>query len=386
MARRDTFDRAREEQVAENAAKRAAKAKPWRSGFCNPSNPDDSHKRCEKHPRADGKPCACECHTDGQGDAVAEQPGGAPTGAQALTSDGGGTERGAGQTPLAAPPLDLADELAMEGFFEDLDEETYHKHPTSLSVSGAKVLLKAPALYMHQRLNPVYEKTFDFGTAAHALVLGVGAELVVHEYDAEKVKSPKATNAWKAQQAEVRKTGGVLLLPEEFATVRAMADKLSEHRLAMRLLAEGQPEVSAFCVDEATGVMRRGRFDWLGPRVVVDYKSAVSVDPRELSGRYGVIKKLAYDMQASWYLDLARDLGHPVEEFAFIFQMKEPPYLVTVAIVPEDELHDARLRNRLALERFRDCTESGHWPGFLPDDTAAVISLGSQEYDLEEIA
>jgi len=33
--------------------------KPWLSGWCNPSNPLDSHKRCADHPRRDGKPCSC---------------------------------------------------------------------------------------------------------------------------------------------------------------------------------------------------------------------------------------------------------------------------------------------------------------------------------------
>jgi hypothetical protein len=36
--------------------------RPYRSGFCGPDLPTDSHKRCAEHPRADGKPCACSCH------------------------------------------------------------------------------------------------------------------------------------------------------------------------------------------------------------------------------------------------------------------------------------------------------------------------------------
>lgn len=43
----------------------AAKTKPrapWRSGFCAPGNPEDSHARCDEHPRTDGQPCTCSCH------------------------------------------------------------------------------------------------------------------------------------------------------------------------------------------------------------------------------------------------------------------------------------------------------------------------------------
>lgn len=272
------------------------------------------------------------------------------------------------------------------GFHSDIPEADYHGDRDSLSVSGAKVLLKAPALFRWQQDHPVHKNVFDFGTAAHRLVLGVGCDLIVHEYDPEKVKSPKATKAWKDQQGEVRKAGNVLLLPEEHATVTAMADQLSSHSLATRLLSEGEAEVSAYAVDEATGIMRRGRFDWLGPRVLTDYKTAASVDPRDLAGRYGVVKKLGYDSQAAWYTDLARDLGHPASAFAFIFQAKEPPFLVTVAYVRDDDLWEARARNRHALERFRDCRDSGLWPGYLNDDAAAVLSLTEQTYVEDLIA
>lgn len=272
------------------------------------------------------------------------------------------------------------------GFYDDIDETTYHDDRESLSVSGAKVLLKSPEMFRWQQDHPVRKDVFDYGSAAHALVLGVGCEIVVHDFDPDKVKSPKSTGAWKAQQAEVRERGAVLLLPEEYAAVQAMADRLSSHTLAMRLLSEGKPEVSAYALDEATGVMRRGRFDWLGPSVLTDYKTTVSADPRDLAGKYGAVKKWQYDAQAAWYTDLARDLGHPASAFAFIFQAKEPPYPVTVAYLRDGDLWEARQRNRAALERFRDCTESGIWPGFLPDDTAAVLSLTDQTYETEQVA
>lgn len=268
----------------------------------------------------------------------------------------------------------------LHGFIEDMPEREYHAHPTSLSVSGAKTLLKAPALFKHQQANPVYKDVFDFGSAAHSLVLGVGDPLCV--IDAEDWRSKAARDLRDAARAK----GETPILKADHLKVLAMADKLKQHKLAMQLLSEGNPEVSAFAPDEATGVTRRCRFDWLHPTVLTDYKTSASSNPHDLAGRYGAIKKWGYDQQAAWYLDLARDLGHPAQAFAFIFQMKEAPFLVTVATVPEGELWDARDRNRQALERFRDCTESGIWPGYLPDDTAAVVSLTNQTYEEELIA
>lgn len=265
------------------------------------------------------------------------------------------------------------------GFVRDLDEATYHADRESLSVSGAKTLLKSPALFRHQQDNPVHKDVFDFGTAAHKLVLGVGS--VIEPIDADSWRTKAAQEARDKARAE----GRTPILASDYLTVQAMADRLSSHTLAMRLLSEGEPEVSAYALDEATGVMRRGRFDWLGTSVLTDYKTCVSANPRDLAGRYGVVRKYGYDAQACWYLDLARDLGHPARAFAFIFQEKTQPYQVTVAYVDDADLYEARDHNRAALERFRDCMASGLWPSYLPEDTAARLSLTEQSWEEEVI-
>lgn len=253
--------------------------------------------------------------------------------------------------------------MSEPGFYDAIPEADYHADRESLSVSGAKVMLKAPALFRWQQDHPVHKDVFDFGSAAHALVLGVGMESVyVSPLDEFR------TNAAKAEKAEAQRVGLAIITPADWLKVCDMADALSQHRLTMRLLSDGRPEVSAYAPDEATGVMRRGRFDWLGSTILTDYKTAACSEP-------GVFVKAAanygYHMQAAWYLDLARDLGHPAEAFAFVVQEKEPPYLVTVIELPPELVDVGRARNARALERFRDCTESGYWPGYVPDDTFA---------------
>lgn len=251
----------------------------------------------------------------------------------------------------------------LPGLHDDVPEADYHADRESLSVSGAKLLLKAPALYRHRLDNPEHRDVFDVGSAAHALVLGVGNPIrVIYAAD------------WRGKDAReerdhARANGETPLLEKDYKRVQAMADELSSHRLAMRLLSEGRPEVSAYAVDEATGVMRRARFDWLGASILTDYKSAATSEPGAF---VRAAANFGYHMQAAWYADLARDLGHPAEAFAFIAQEKEPPYLVTVIELPADLVDVGRLRNRAALERFRDCQESGVWPGYVPDDTFAT--------------
>lgn len=274
----------------------------------------------------------------------------------------------------------MADWTPTPGLHSNVDEALYHSHRDSLSVSGAKVLLKSPKKFRWQQDNPVHKDVFDFGTAAHALVLGVGAPIHVVYADSWRGKDAQA------EKAHARDNGHTPLLDKDYQRVQAMADELSSHTLAMQLLSTGEPEVSGYAVDDDTGVLRRGRFDWLHPSLLVDYKSAASSHPDDLAGRYGAINKWGYAQQAAWYLDLARDCDHPADAFAFIFQEKEPPFEVTVAFVDEDDLHPARARNRQALEIFRDCTEAGVWPGAVPNTSGVRVSLDQPTYTEEEIA
>lgn len=266
------------------------------------------------------------------------------------------------------------------GFHDDVPEAAYHGHAGSLSQSGAKTLLRSPARFHYDRSHPVRKAAFDFGHAAHGLVLGVGDPLEV--IDADDWRGKAAREARDAAYT----AGAVPLLAKDHAKVVAMADALSAHTLAMQLLSDGRPEVSGYALDEPTGVLRRGRFDWLHPTLLVDYKTSADAHPEALAGRYGAMSKWGYDMQAAWYLDLARDLGHPAEAFAFIVQAKEAPYEVTVALIEEADLEPARARNRRALELFAECTASGVWPGPVPATSLARLSLTQPTYVLEDMS
>lgn len=232
----------------------------------------------------------------------------------------------------------------------------YYPLPNSLSVSSAKTLLKAPALYKWQREHPEHSDAFDFGGAAHALVLGVGLDRIyVAPFDNWQTK------AAQTERKLAREAGLSAILPADWQRVCDMADALASHATAMRLLTGGQAEVYALAADPATGVMRRAWIDYLTDTVATDYKSAASVEPGSFAA---AVARYGYHQQAAWTLDLLADLGHPADAFAFIAQEKEPPYLVEVYDLDEDAIARGRELNRRALERFRDCMDSDLWPGY----------------------
>ena len=258
-----------------------------------------------------------------------------------------------------------------------MPDEVYHADPIpegSLSVSMAKMLVQpgGPAKLRWQLDTPRQPKaTFDFGHAAHLLVLGKGLPIRVIPEDHLAVNGAASTSKAKGFIEAVRAEGGIPLKPEAAAQVVAMADKILANPEAVAVLrAEGvQHEVSAFARDASSGVYLRCRFDSIAPSVVGDYKTALSADPYLFARR--TMLSYGYHMQAAHYSDMAVavrlvDVDTP---FRFVVQEKEAPYLVSVVTVGDDYLTLGRREMRKAIELWAECTRTGVWPGY-PSITA----------------
>jgi hypothetical protein len=252
------------------------------------------------------------------------------------------------------------------GVYPDLDEAAYHGDRHSLSASGMKLLLDAPAKFAHRLEHAEHKDVFDLGTAAHRKVLGVGAEIVT--VDADDWRSKAAREA----RDEARADGKVALLTKDAAVVDAMALALASHRLASHLFTNGQAELSMFWHDDSWDVTRRARFDWLrDDGIAVDFKTTANANPSRLPA---ACHDFGYHIQEANYRDVAGGLDVDISDFVFVFQEKTAPYLVTVAHLDPAFVSLGRTRCAQALERFRDCTASGLWPGYADDLTDLTIT------------
>lgn len=278
-------------------------------------------------------------------------------------------------------------EVTEPGVYE-ISEEIYHRDPVpagSLSVSGAKRLLppSCPAIFAWERTHRRVSRAFDFGHAAHAKVLGVGAEIVVVQQTAKDGTKSDAedyrTKSAQAHRDEIRASERVPLLASELAQVDAMTASLYEHPVARTLLSPdyGQPEQSLFWRDPETGIWRRSRLDWMptptgdGLMIVSDYKTADSASPAAFER---AMANFGYDMQADWYTDAAVSLGLCERaEFLFIVQSKMPPFLVSVVQPDLIAMSTGRRRNRRAIETYARCVAEDNWPGYADDVTLVSV-------------
>lgn len=251
----------------------------------------------------------------------------------------------------------------------DLTNDEYHADPVkggSLSASGARKLLPphCPALFDYERRNPpLPTDEFSFGHAAHKLVLGAGAEIVV--VDAKDWK----TNAAKEAKAKALADNKIPLLPADFDRAKVMAEAVRRHPLAAALLRQGSglPERALVWQDKETGIWCRALLDWLPTtgRIAVDLKTCASASPDKIAR---AVWDYGYFIQAFWYLDGLRALGlaeHPA--MAFVFVEKARPHLVNVVQLNHLALEAGAHYARQARLIFAECQAKNEWPGYSDD-------------------
>lgn len=272
-------------------------------------------------------------------------------------------------TAVAEAPPEF---VVVEPGVYDMPEDVYHRDPVpggSLSVSGAKKLLppSCPARFAYDRAHPpLPTHAMEIGTAAHKLVLGIGAQLVL--IDAKDYRTKAAQDTRDAARA----AGKVPLLPDQLAQAKAMAAAVRAHPVAAALFNPdgGAPERSLFWQDELTGVWLRSRLDWLphqvrawGQRMVIaDLKTTAAADKASVTKH---MHNYGYFQQAPFYSDGVRALGLDDDPaFVFVFVESDPPHLISVAQLDHEAMEAGRALNRIAIERYRDCMEAGVWPGY----------------------
>lgn len=275
----------------------------------------------------------------------------------------------------ALPPrVDVTGIPPNDGIYSSIPDDVYHSDLGSLSSSGARDLLSStPEEFNFNRRKPGDpNKNYDFGHAAHKMVLGRGSRLHMLDpkvcgltADGKLAKVPQATSMWKQAAAKARQHGKLPIAKHDMEKAQTMAGRVFQHRVAARLLGAGQAERSIYWHDDATRVRRRIRPDFitegLGRTVCVDYKTSTSANPKHFQR---AVLDYGYHMQQAYYEDGLAELGHVDVGFLFIVQSKTAPYTVSVCSIDPEVVELGRRQNRVALELFARCTEQNRWPGY----------------------
>lgn len=270
------------------------------------------------------------------------------------------------------------------GIYYDVSEASYHAdllcdRPT-LSRSEAMVLLDKSPLHCwakHPRLGAQGQKkvtpAMDFGSGAHSLALGKGADIVTVDADDWKTK------AARAERDAIREQGKTPMLLGTFEdanqTVGAMFARLKEFNLYDRFQAAKSEVVLLW--DEGDNCSCRVMADKLlideekGTAEFFDIKFTESAQPKWLPKHFA---DMGYGLQDQWYI-------HGLEQvlpkysgrmsFTFILQETDFPY-VMVPVRLGGEFRGASISKVMrAVQTWSKCMETNRWPGY----TQEIIEL-----------
>lgn len=265
------------------------------------------------------------------------------------------------------------------GLYAGVPEHVYHGDRNSVSSSQARRLLEVtPHRWQYERDHPrPPTSAMEWGTALHTLVLGVGMPPVDSGFDTWNTKDAKA------EVARIRANGGIPLKPKEFAAVHEAAENLRKHPEAARLLASGEPELSAWARDPVTGVMLRSRADWVHwiderTAIIGDIKKSSEAGPDEFMWS---VDSYGYHRQQAFYQRVF-ELRGVRTAFVFLVVCSDPPYEPYVVELRRGAVELGERDNARALEIYAECTATDTWPTH--DTRIHEIDLPARAYRREE--
>ncbi len=238
---------------------------------------------------------------------------------------------------------------------------------------------------------PEESNAMRLGTGIHALLLEPSefeSRFVVmpdYHLDTDNVtgkgeqSQSKATSHYKQKAKEfyAANKGKSIIARHEYDQALYCIESLTSRKYIRELLDGANTEVTL--EGEIAGVPFKGRVDALKPSVIIDLKTTADVEPRVFGSRFF---KLGYDFKLSIYRELVRQSTEGLREVKVIAQEPGGDFDNVVHTVPSEVLDAAFSRVLHTVHRYKQCVESGVWPGV--DGGEDEIDLHVPDYVLHQ--
>lgn len=269
------------------------------------------------------------------------------------------------------------------GLYRNVPIDRYHGDPSlfggewSISSTGLKAILHRPleywrtSVYNPFRVEPKSSAAFEFGKAAHMLILGEDGFAERYALQPETyINSKGVESAWnynstycKDWRDEIRLSGRAIISKAEVDAIREIAKGLRGKSLVQQGILNGLIERSVF--HKVGNIWIRVRPDVfpVSGGDFVDLKTAASVDDESIS-RF-LFETGAY-VQAGLTQWVIRELFgvDAFSSFTFIFVEKTEPFDVRIKQLSLNDLDLGELQARRAFSILERCIETNDWPGY----------------------
>jgi hypothetical protein len=272
------------------------------------------------------------------------------------------------------------------GAFLNVPMDVYQAAPGE-SKSSLDLLVDSPIDYRRTKDGLIPKEVTDameFGTILHGSVFeGQRSSYHVRPATYSEDFKPWNGNAKLCKDWLDAHQDKPVLTADRAAYVKSATEYVRSHPKCAELINGGHAEVSCFAYDEETGLLLKGRMDYVIPGeqffTVPDLKTTADASTEEFRG---TISKRRYHVQAAIYRRILRALGAPDVRFYFIaLQTRALPKVNVRELNPRAmDLGDTVLDDDLMT--LKACRESHRWPEWRDESPTGAV----QHIDLPDFA
>lgn len=198
--------------------------------------------------------------------------------------------------------------------------------------------------------------------------------------DGSDPDSPKATKYYREAkrqwEASINKD---ILRREQYDEILMMIESLHSKPKVREIFERAGENREVTLEGEICGVPMKGRVDLLTTDLIPDIKTCRSI----LSRKFGSdCAEMGYNFKSALYQELVRQNSCD-RQCVYIAVEKSAPYDVCVRPIPDDLLAVKLRQAKKILERYKQCLESGIWPGVDQGNDDELLYVPDYEYEEE---
>ena len=250
----------------------------------------------------------------------------------------------------------------------------------ALNQTSAKLLLKAPAKYAHDKANPRKDsKALREGIMTHAAVLDPEA-FAKFKPEPEADKRTKEGKEVHAYWASTLQPDDIRCKADEYDNALSYADAVKTAMARYNIV----PVATEVMLKADYMVPIKGSIDLIAEDgYIYDIKTTAEEATPKGFGRQ-LIWSDDFKLQAAWYLLLCKlNFGVRPKGFRFLVVEKEAPFLTAVFELHPDLIAEGETLMMSAIKAFEVCKSFNEWPAYptevitiaRPQSTAAIAPI-----------
>jgi hypothetical protein len=275
--------------------------------------------------------------------------------------------------------------------------DSYFSDKTRMNSTSLKNILRSPRYFLSQWKEISDDKEADhfrIGRAAHLMLLEpdifrrlhvVEPEFIGVTKDGKPTKNPNALDVKKQKEEWLAKQSpdAIILKQEELDQLVGMIESVLDHPVANAMLKNGVAEATIKWTDRDTGIMCKGRPDFItfepnGDYHLIDFKTSRNIQRGSFTKD---IISMQYHLSMAFYADGLMEVYGRLPSSISLFPVeKTSPHEAAVFIFEDEWYEIGKQMYKAGLNLYKKCIDEGKWPRFQHNAQTIAMPQWAQDY------